>query len=137
MSFNVGLFPSPQFAALRESSEHHNSWVHCQCTALSRSSHPQPPSTDPLIIAYLEGQCSPHPLEAVREHVPGGGNVVANIIIFRFKMMNIRVTFGARMSYTRFWSAILYSILYWTKIFKTIQYSIPILYQVKSTYFKC
>ena len=43
----------------------------------------------------------------------------------------------SRMGYTRFWSTILYSILYWTKICKTILYSIPILYQVKSTNFKC
>ena len=35
------------------------------------------------------------------------------------------------MSYTRFWSTILYSILYWTKNCKTIQYSIPILYPIK------
>ena len=28
MSINVGLFPSPRFAALRESSIHHKSWVH-------------------------------------------------------------------------------------------------------------
>jgi hypothetical protein len=44
---------------------------------------------------------------------------------------------ASRMSYTRFWSAILYSILYWTRICKTIQYSIPILYQVKLTNIKC
>ena len=36
------------------------------------------------------------------------------------------------MGYTRFWSTILYSILYWSKICKTIQYSIPILYQIKN-----
>ena len=41
-----------------------------------------------------------------------------------------------RMGYTRVWSTILYSILYWTIICKTIQYSITIIYKVKSNDFK-
>ena len=44
MSFNVGLFPSPRFAALRESYIHHKSWVRYRYTSLSHSLCPQPPS---------------------------------------------------------------------------------------------
>ena len=56
MSFNVGLFPSPRFAALRESYIHHKSWVHYRYTSLSHSSCPQPPSPHPLIVSGLEPQ---------------------------------------------------------------------------------
>jgi hypothetical protein len=41
-------------------------------------------------------------------------------------------SFISRMGYTRFWSSILYSILYWTKICKTILYSILILYLINT-----
>jgi hypothetical protein len=49
-----------------------------------------------------------------------------NIELFNYKNKNFSVSF--------FFG---HSVLYWTRICKTIQNSIPILYQVKSANFKC
>ena len=48
------------------------SWVLFWQLSSSEASRSQPPPTDPLVIANLEPQHCPHPLQAVREQVPGG-----------------------------------------------------------------
>ena len=81
MSFNVGLFPSSRFEALRESSINHKSWVQTHTSLLSPSSCPQPPFLHPFIVPNLEPQDSPNTPQAVWQRVPPSGHPQAERVL--------------------------------------------------------